>query len=46
MGGLITCYGMGVPFFRSAALGDLLYAGAFFGVYALLTQRQSVTVAG
>lgn len=38
--GLATCYWMGLPFYRNAAIGDLLYVGAFFGLYALLEQRQ------
>ncbi|HVA62391.1 MAG TPA: DUF6580 family putative transport protein [Terriglobales bacterium] len=38
--GLATCYLMGVPFFRNAALGDMLYVGAFFSLYAWLQHRQ------
>ncbi|HUX66144.1 MAG TPA: DUF6580 family putative transport protein [Terriglobales bacterium] len=37
--GLATCYLMGVPFYRNAALGDLLYVAVFFGLYAWLQQR-------
>ena len=39
LSGLATCYLMGVPFFRNAAVGDLLYSAAFFGAYALIEQR-------
>lgn len=34
-GGLATCYAMGVPFYRTAAVGDLVYACALFGLYAV-----------
>lgn len=33
--GLVQCYDMALPFFRSTFLGDLLYAGILFGGYAL-----------
>lgn len=39
LSGLATCYLMGVPFFRNAAIGDLLYTAAFFGAYALIEQQ-------
>ncbi|MGH9468651.1 MAG: DUF6580 family putative transport protein [Terriglobales bacterium] len=32
--GLVTCYAMGVPFYRTAAAGDLFYACALFALYA------------
>ncbi|MGH9474755.1 MAG: DUF6580 family putative transport protein [Terriglobales bacterium] len=32
--GLATCYAMGVPFYRTAAAGDLLYSCVLFGLYA------------
>ncbi len=38
--GLATCFTLAVPFYRNAALGDLLYTGAFFGLYALMQQWQ------
>lgn len=31
--GLLDSYYMAIPFFRSAALGDLFYVGIFFGVF-------------
>jgi len=34
--GLAECYLMAIPFFRNTILGDLVYTGAFFGVYNLL----------
>jgi hypothetical protein len=33
--GLLQSYAMGVPFFRNALLGDLMYTGMFFGAYAV-----------
>lgn len=41
LAGLMTCYTMGIPFYRNAAIGDLLYVGAFFGLFAVLHQRQT-----
>jgi len=34
--GLIDSYYMAIPFFRNAALGDLFYAGVFFGAFELV----------
>jgi hypothetical protein len=33
--GLMTCYAAGLPFFRRAAAGDLLFAAAMFGLPAI-----------
>lgn len=33
--GLVECYTMALPFFRGTLLGDLFYAGVFFGLYEL-----------
>ena len=33
--GLGECYAMALPFFRYTLLGDAVFAGMFFGVYAL-----------
>jgi len=33
--GLMTCYEVGIPFFRHAAVGDLLFTAVFFGAPAL-----------
>ena len=30
--GLIVCYEMAIPFFRSTVAGDLVYSGALFGL--------------
>jgi hypothetical protein len=36
--GLAECYAMAIPFFRNTVVSDLLFAGAFFGIAALLPQ--------
>ncbi len=36
LSGLMTCYAMGVPFFRNTLVGDLFYAGVLFGSYELV----------
>ncbi|MEG1499033.1 MAG: DUF6580 family putative transport protein [Bacteroidales bacterium] len=33
--GLITCYAMGLPFFRNEVLGTLVYSGVMFGAFEL-----------
>lgn len=37
--GLTACYVAGLPFLRNTILGDLLYAGLFFGSWQLLRRR-------
>lgn len=34
--GLMTCYDAGIPFFRHAVVGDLLYTAAMFGLPVLV----------
>lgn len=34
-GGLLFAYGMGLPFLRATLMGDLIYAGFFFGVFSI-----------
>jgi hypothetical protein len=34
--GLLTCYGAGIPFFRHAVAGDLLFTAAMFAVPSLV----------
>lgn len=34
--GLLTCMEMGIPFYRTAILGDLVFSGVLFGAWALL----------
>ena len=39
LAGLVECYAAAVPFFRNSLAGDLIFAGAFFGVSALIASR-------
>ena len=39
--GLMSCYLMALPYLRNTMLGDLFYAGVFFGGYALATRYAS-----
>ena len=41
LGGLLTCYGAGLPFLAQKLLGDLLWSGAIFGTYAVIKQLQT-----
>lgn len=36
--GLLSCYTLALPFFRNTMLGDLIFTGAVFGVWALVRQ--------
>src|SRR3989338_288932 len=36
--GLLLAYEMGIPFFRNMALGDLVFTGVMFGVWAFANQ--------
>ena len=36
--GLVECYTMAIPFFRNTLAGDLVYVGAMFGVYELVSR--------
>ena len=38
-GGLLTCLGAGIPFFRPTILGDLLFTGVLFGAMELIRSR-------
>ena len=40
LGGLLACYGAGLPFLAQKLLGDLLWSGAIFGTYAVIKQLQ------
>ena len=41
LAGLLQCYTVGLPYFRHSLLGDLLFAGVFFSVPALLRTAQA-----
>lgn len=36
--GLAQCYAMAIPFFKNSLLGDVVYTGAMFGVYEIITK--------
>ncbi|MCK5853259.1 hypothetical protein KAH27_09560 [bacterium] len=35
---LTECYTLAIPFFRNALIGDLVYCGALFGIYELVSK--------
>lgn len=39
LAGLLACYAAALPFWGRTLAGDLLFSGALFGMYALLTSR-------
>jgi hypothetical protein len=39
--GLIDCYTKAIPFFRNGIISDVLFAGVFFGIGALVAQTQA-----
>jgi hypothetical protein len=39
--GLIECYAKAIPFFRNGIISDVLFAGVFFGIGALVAQTQA-----
>ncbi len=41
--GLVKCYTMALPFFGRTLAGDLLFSGAIFGMYELLSRASSPT---
>jgi hypothetical protein len=41
LAGLTTCFTMALPFWGRTLAGDLLFSGALFGMYALLSRRTS-----
>ncbi len=41
LGGLLECYGVGLPFLAKKLIGDLLWSGAIFGSYAVIRQLQT-----
>lgn len=41
LAGLVKCYTLALPFWGRSLAGDLLFSGALFGMYELLTRRDS-----
>jgi hypothetical protein len=39
--GLVRCYELALPFFRNTFVGDLLYSGLLFGLYALAARKMA-----
>jgi hypothetical protein len=37
--GLVTCYTLAIPFWGRTLAGDLVFSGALFGLYALVSRR-------
>jgi len=42
MAGLWQCYTAALPFFRTMLLGDIVYTGVIFGLFAFLTTQRAV----
>jgi hypothetical protein len=40
--GLVQCYAAGIPFYGRTLVGDLFYAGVFFGLHAWLSRTVAV----
>lgn len=43
--GLAECFEMALPFYRNTVLGDLIFCGALFGIYALASSRRTAASA-
>jgi len=39
LNGLLTCYTMGIPFFRATMLATILYSLGLFGIYELVASK-------
>ena len=42
--GLVLCYTMAIPFFQNTIAGDLIWSGAIFGSYYLLSSYSNLRV--
>merc|ERR1712096_420413 len=42
--GLVLCYTMAIPFFQNTIAGDLIWSGAIFGTYYLLSSYSNLRV--
>jgi hypothetical protein len=45
LAGLVDCYTLAIPFWGRTLAGDLLFSGAIFGLYELLSRRTAQTKA-
>jgi hypothetical protein len=41
--GLVACYAAGLPFLQTSVVGDVLYSGVLFGVFAFAQSRMTRT---
>ena len=39
LSGLVACYVAAIPFFRNSVIGDLVFSGALFGIYAVIENK-------
>lgn len=44
LGGLLACYGAGLPFLAKKLIADLVWSGAIFGSYVVIRQLQTRNV--
>ena len=44
MEGLITCYILAIPFFRTSLLANLIYVSVLFGAYEFFLRKTKVVV--
>jgi hypothetical protein len=42
--GIVSCYTLALPFFRNTLMSDAVFTAALFGIYALATHRQKVSI--
>ena len=42
--GIVSCYTLALPFFRNTVMSDVVFTAALFGIYALATHRQRVSI--
>ncbi len=42
--GLVQCYTLAIPFFRTSLISDLIYVGVLFGVYELILRKYNAVL--
>ena len=42
--GLMMCYEAGLPFIRNTIIGDIIFTGALFGVFELITRNKNSNI--
>lgn len=43
LSGIIQCYYLALPFFRTSLLSSFIYAGALFGIYEYILRKKALT---